>query len=266
MNFDFSKVTLSIEEEKKLYSEFENRILNPNKENVVFFKKAVRGYKDFDFSQLDFLNESNLLYKTRDAFFEHDELASRPLLFPMFIFYRNGYLDRDKSKIDNLEFEYDLLKLDHNSISLNCVPQGLITEDGVLHTCGVDGHMWLYYFLNLAGLNTKNIIRYGVWVHPDTKELNQKFTRLEKNQNDRNFIFLSNEQAVGMNNLRRFIDPRLSLEGFLKTKTENMGFVPGEPRRVFECNFDVFDKLFPTEPLERNSFVEDNFMSKFLLR
>ena len=263
MEYDFSTIKLSVEEEKKLRLEFENNAMVTNPACAENFKKAVRAYKDFDFSQLNFLNEHTLLYKARDAFFEDEDLASRPLLFSMYIFYRNGYLDRDRNKIGYNKFEYDLTDVDMPTYRGIEVPQGFITEDGVLHTCGVDGHMWLYFFLNLSGCNTKNVVKYGSFKDPDTKKVKQKFTHFEKYDLDKSSVYLSKEQAIAMNNLRGIIDSGLSLEQFLKTKTENMGFLPGESRNAFESNFDLFYKLFPNDPLEKREFYEENFYNKY---
>ena len=152
MRFDFSTIDMSIEDEKKLRLVFENNYKTSNPENRKEFLRAVKAYKNFDFSQLAFLDQYNLLYKTREVFNDDEELSSRPLLFQMYIFYRNGYLDRDMKKINNNEFEYDLAHTEFVCLPRK-LPQGLITEDGVLRTCGVDGHLWLYFFLNLWYVN-----------------------------------------------------------------------------------------------------------------
>ena len=257
---------MSIQDERKMRLFFEDNRMICDPKNKEIFDLAVEAYKNFDFSQLKFLDEKELLFQAREAFDADEELSSRPILFHMYIFYRNGYLDRDRKKIDNHEFEIDLTNIDIGFVSGKDIPQGLITEDGVCHACGIDGHAWLYYYLNLSGQNTNDVVRFLKWHNPDDEadRVREKFLHFEKHDYDKSYVYLSDKQAIAINNLRKINEPFLPLQRFLRERTENMGFAEGESRKVFDCNFDTFYKALPNEPLDKEEFQDQKYFDDYV--
>ncbi len=249
MKYNLNQIKLTNEEENILRIGLERDIEKRNKTASPFFLKAKEAYKHFDFSQLSHLDKLEV-HKIREKYYDDPELSTRPLLFIMYIFHRNGFLKNNY--LNNPDNVFDIIDKDFLSRKRLNVPEGIITENGKLYGIGKDGHIWLYYFLNLSGIDTTDCVRYGKFEQTISSKNNSKFTKTERTQyfsklkelssQNENFLYLSDEQAIAIDNLRRYYNPETPLQTFLLSQTADLGFRADDNPRTFNCNFDVFAK------------------------
>jgi len=253
MSYDITNIELSLNEEIMLKSEFEKRATKPSEGNLYYFEKAVKGYKFFDFSILSEFDKMEVDL-VREKFQNDSELSSHPLLFIMYIMHRNGFLDdyfKNRKRVINIcDPTLRGVQIPNN------IPEAIVTQDGVLYGIGVDGHIWLYNFLNLSGVNTNGCLRYSNFTEPGSTQRKQYFSKLKEFSGDRKSLYLSNEQAIVINNLRKKYEPLTSLQDLLLTSTADLGFDVGESLGAMRVNFDTFADLFSEESLDKKAMME----------
>ncbi len=253
MNYNLGDVELSINDEYMLKEEIEKRAGKPSESNIYYFEKAKEGYKNFDFSCLSEFDKYDI-DSVREKFQADSALCERPLLFIMYIMNRNGFLGdyfKDKSRV------VDLSKKDINrrDISDN-LPEAIITDDGMLYGIGKDGHIWLYNFLNLSGINTTDCVRYGNFTEPGQTQRHQYFSKLKEFEGDNKNLYISEMQAIAINNLRKKYEPLTSLQDLLLNKTADLGFRTGDSLVAFKINFETFADTFPEEHMNRSDVLQ----------
>ena len=249
MKYHTGDIELSINDEFMLKSEIDKRAVTFSEGSKFYFEKVLEGYKNYDFSHLAEFDDEKDIDKIRNMFREDSELASRPLLFMMYAFKRNGFLDgyfEDKRKVMDILNARAIVDIPSN------VPEGIITEDGSFYGVGRDGHIWLYNFLNLSGIRTTDCLRYSTYVDPVTKYRNQFFSCLKEFHGVGKALYITDQQAIVMNNLRKKDDYKTPLQDFLLTHTADLGFRAGDSSIALKINFDTFAKMFPEEPLDRS--------------
>lgn len=274
MEYNTWKIKLTPQQEIVYKREFEEccALSKNDGEGSIYFDKVCKAYEDFDFSVLDKFNEFDV-EKVREQFYYDSELSSQPLLFIMYVFHRNGFLDKDyfQKRVydasDKINFVKNISKLKMN------IPEGLITEDGKLYGIGKDGHIWLFNFLKIKGVNMKNAVRYGNFT--DRQEIcgnvvEQRFQFFSRMKEftfaDTGHLYITEKQARAINNLRVAYNPTISLQNFLMKNTANLGFVVGDSNSALQINFDTFANEFPEEYLDKKEIMEykkiNSFMSK----
>jgi len=249
MKYHTGDIELSINDEEMLKMEIDRRAVTFSEGSKFYFEKVLEGYKNYDFSYLAEFDEERDIDKIRNIFRDDSELAQRPLLFMMYAFKRNGFLDdyfHNKSKVIDILGAKALIDLP------NDIPEGIITEDGKFYGVGRDGHIWLYNFLNLSGIKTSDCLRYSNFVDPDTKYRNQYFSCLKEFHGVGKALYLTEQQAIVLNNLRKKYDYKTPLQSFLLNHTADLGFRAGDSSIALKINFDTFAKAFPEEPLDRS--------------
>ncbi len=249
MKYHTGDIELSINDEEMLKMEIDRRAVTFSEGSRFYFEKVLEGYKNYDFSHLAEFDQERDIDKIRNMFREDSELAARPLLFMMYAFKRNGFLDdyfNNKSKVIDILGAKALIDLP------NDIPEGIITEDGNFYGVGRDGHIWLYNFLNLSGIKTRDCLRYSNFVDPETKYRNQYFSCLKEFHGVGKALYLTEQQAIVLNNLRKKYDYKTPLQNFLLTHTADLGFRAGDSSIALKINFDTFAKTFPEEPLDRS--------------
>lgn len=272
MEYNTWKIKLTPQQELVYKREIEECCLlsGNNGEGLIYFDKVCKAYEDFDFSVLDKFNKFDV-EKVRKKFYSDTELSSQPLLFIMYIFHRNGFLDKNYFKKNT----YDVA--DKNDFVKNVVkqkisiPEGLITEDGKLYGIGKDGHFWLFNFLKIKGVNMKHAVRYGNFTDKQeiygnvVEQRKQYFSRMKEfTSEDTGNLYISEKQAHAINNLRVAYNPTIRLQDFLMKYTANLGFVAGDNLKALEINFDTFAKEFPEEYLDIKEIKEDKKLNSFL--
>lgn len=253
LKYHTGDIELSINDEFMLKTEIDKRAVTFSEGSQFFFEKVLAGYRNYDFSHLAEFDEERDIDKIRNLFREDSELASRPLLFMMYAFKRNGFLDdyfHNKSRVVDILGAKALIDLPNN------IPEGIITEDGKFYGVGRDGHIWLYNFLNLSGVRTNDCLRYSNFVDPETKYRNQFFSCLKEFHGVGKSLYVTEQQAIVMNNLRKKYDYKTSLQDFLLTHTADLGFRAGDSSIALKVNFDTFAKTFPEEPLNRSEMFQ----------
>lgn len=270
MEYNTWKIKLTPQQEEIYKNEIENCCSLQNLEGSIYFDKVCKAYEDFDFSVLDKFNKLDV-EKVREEFDYDLELSSQPLLFMMYIFHRNGFLDKDyfKERVFDTTNKIDFVKaIVDKKID---VPEGLITEDGKLYGIGKDGHIWLFDFLKIKGVNMKHAVRYGNFTDKQeiygnvVEQRKQYFSRMKEfTSEDTGHLYISEKQAHAINNLRVAYNPTIRLQDFLMKYTANLGFVAGDNLKALEINFDTFAKEFPEEYLDINEIKEDRKFNSFL--
>lgn len=272
MEYNLGQIELSISDEEILKNGLEKDALKSSKIESYFFKRAKEAYQHFDFSQLSKFDKFEV-DKVRKLFAQDSELSSRPIVFVMYILHRNGFLDekyfKDPNRVFDLTDNKTFLKRGLN------VPEGIITQDGKLYGIGKDGHIWLFNFLNLSGVDTTDIVRYSAFnqsseeaesTHQKT-ERKQHFSRLKEFESQKQeTLYISDEQAVAIDNLRVCYDMETPLKDFLLKNTADLGFKPGDSPRAFKANFDTFAKNCPTEYLDRSEMFNQIRVEKERLK
>ncbi len=269
MKYNLGQIELPISDEEILRQGMERDAIKPGKIQSYYFIRAKEAYKNFDFSQLDNFNKFEV-DKVRTLFSQDPELSSRPLLFVMYILHRNGFLDDNyfKTRVFNL--------LDANLTSQRnlILPEGLITEKGILYGTGKDGHIWLYNFLNLQGVDTTDVVRYGTFdqSRASSEDCNafiskrrQHFSKLKEFAgNADKLLYISDEQALAIDRLRKIYDVDTPLSKFLLTCTSDLGFGVNDSPRAFKVNFDTFAKNVPEAYLDRTQMFTEIRVAKQL--
>jgi len=245
MDFDFfglNKIKISIEEEKKLKEEFDERKKGYREDNKKFFEKILKAYKNFDFSVLSSFNSVNI-YALEYGLQNYPELLARPMLYDMYLFYRNGFFDK---YFENKDRNFDLTEKDMPVVSLSKdIPEAIITEDGMLYGIGKDGHQLLFEFLNMSGVNTNEALRFGK-SYSERGEIIPIFSRIW-NIDRKSPIYITDQQAIVINNIRRLCAPLTSLQDLFLNNTMNFGTLAGESSTAMMINFETFANLFPKE-------------------
>ena len=252
--YNFGDLELSLNDELILREQFNKNATTRASGSAFFFNKAKMAYANFDFSQLSEFDNMEV-EKVREAFETNPELQTRPLLFSMYILYRNGFLDSDY--FINKERVFDLCEENITRRQRLNVPEGLITSDGKLYGIGKDGHIWLFNFLNLCGVDTQDAIRYSSHQSKGDERRKQYFSKLKEFESDEAPIYLSVEQAKAIDNLRRIYDPRKSLEELLLNETASLGFRDGESVRALKANVDAFYDACPECTLDVKSMIAE---------
>lgn len=253
MVYNLANIELSLNDEIMLKSEIEKRAVKSGEGNLYYFEKAIEGYKNFDFSTFSEFDKYEV-DDVRDKFQSDSALSSRPLLFIMYIMNRNGFIDnyfQNKKRVINI-CNPKLKAVDMP----NNIPEAIVTEDGMLYGIGRDGHIWLYNFLNLSGIETRNCLRYSNFTDPDTNKRNQFFSKLKEFDGDKKPLYLTEQQAIVLNNLRKKYEPLTSLQNLLLNCTANLGFRVGDSMVALKINFDTFANAFPEEHMDRSEIIQ----------
>ena len=259
MNYNLGQIELSISDEELLKSGLEKDALKQSKTKSYYLIRAEEAYKNFDFSQLSKFDKYEV-DKVRNLFAQDAELSSRPLLFVMYILHRNGFLDEKFFK--NSQRLFDLTdKKTLSKRNLN-IPEGIITQDGILYGIGKDGHIWLFNFLNLSGIDTTDNVRYSAFSQSSGEggrsqktERKQHFSKLKEFESTDSLLYISDKQAVAIDNLRICYDVDTPLQEFLLKNTADLGFKVGDSPRALKVNFDTFSKNCPNEYLDRSEIL-----------
>ena len=254
MSYNLTGIELSLDDEYMLNKQIEQRKNKYDKSNIYYFERAMKGYKNFDFTSLAELDKIDDEDRVKEKFDMDKDLASRPLLFTMYMLHRNGFLGdyfNDKKRVMNI-CRKDINRLD---IPDN-VPEAIVTDDGMLYGIGKDGHIWLYYFLNLMSVDTTDCMRYGNFTDDVTKKRFQFFSRLKELLTDSKPLYVSEQQAIVLNNLRRKYEPLTSLQSLLLNNTADMGFRMSDSAIALKINFETFADTFPEEYMDLEEVLE----------
>ena len=251
---ELKNLPFTVEEEKIVFEELMKRAYMTSQDNKEFFMSVIQQYKNFDFSCVkDFDKlEVDKVFAKADA---DKVLCNRPLLMRMYIYQRNGFNGFDFLK--NKSKVFDLVNVDVLSTRRIDLPEGVITEDGRLYGIGKDGHIFLYEYLNLLGVNTNTLVRYSNFRDVETNQKHQYISKLKEFDSSSMKLYLTDEQAIAINNLRRIYEPENSLKKFLLKSTANLGFREGDSLSLLNCNYDTFSNLFPHEYLDKGEIKEE---------
>ena len=270
MKYSLGNIELSINDEIMLKSELEKRAGVPDARNAFYFDKAVEAYSEYDFSELSEFDGMEI-DKVRERFAQDIELSSRPLIFVMYIFHRNGFLKPDY--LTDPKRTFDMSTETFTKTQRLDVPEGLILEDGKFYGIGKDGHIWLFNYLNLKGIDTTDCVRYSQFTDSDTKVRQQHFSRLkedfsESGSEDSRYskkLIISDAQAIAINNLRRKYNSNIPLQKFLLEHTANMGFGERDSYIALKYNFKTFADMFPEERKVMSEIVEIKNLQKMVV-
>lgn len=259
MSYNLGQIELSISDERLLKAGLEKDALKKGDTESYYFIRAKEAYKNFDFSQLSAFDKLEV-NKVRELFSQDEELSSRPLLFVMYILHRNGFLDEKYFKDPKRVFDLTSKEIIRGR-NVN-VPEGIITQDGKLYGIGKDGHIWLFNFLNLSGIDTSDNVRYSAFCQSSNNienfttqqtERKQFFSRLKEIEPDASPLYISDNQAVAINHLRLCYNMATPLQTFLMNNTADLGFAGSDSPHAFKANLDTFWKACPNDPLDRTT-------------